>query len=131
MGQHPEGRDWKIFISRLGDPNPENAIAQLSLKDQAIATSGDYLQQWTIAKDPAKKEQITYFHVLDPLTHSLLTSEKGKVTSASVMASTCAFADGLATVAMMFSDGIEAHRWAEQIQQQYPETQFWLITRDE
>lgn len=135
LGEHPDGRDWKIFITRLGDTNPEHAIAHLSLKNQAIATSGDYLQQWSVFKpsldDPDVSEKITYFHILDPRSHSLLISKKGKITSASVLSTSCAFADGLATVAMMFDTIEEANRWAEQVRQQFPDTQFWLIARDE
>ena len=52
-GRHPDKRPWNIFISRLGNSNPSLAIATIALRDQAIATSGDYMQFW---KSPFQKE---------------------------------------------------------------------------
>ena len=91
-GKHPEGRAWNIFISRLGQ-----TVDTLNLNDQAIASSGDYLQNWTI-------DSITYCHIIDP--RHLRPLQNGSITSASVLAPTCALADGLATAAMLF-DTIE------------------------
>ena len=47
-GNHPQGRHWTVYIANLNDTNPENALAYTPLIDQSIATSGDYLQQWTV-----------------------------------------------------------------------------------
>jgi thiamine biosynthesis lipoprotein len=127
LGEHPDKREWNIFISRLGDSNPKHAIAHLKLKNQAIATSGDYQQFWTIEQADKK---ITYFHVIDPRTLSPLISKEGSITSASVLASQCWFADGLATTALMFDSIEEAEAWAKNIQQQFPETAFWLISNE-
>lgn len=122
-GSHPEGRPWTIYISRLDDPDPTHAITTLHLTDQAIATSGDYLQNWTIAGT-------TYFHIFDPVTLRPLQATHTSIASASVAANNCALADGLATVAMMFSTADEAQDWAEEIKNEYPETTFWIISRE-
>lgn len=123
-GRHPQGRPWTVFISRLDDTDPNHAIAKLHLSDQAIATSGDYLQNWTIG-------QLTYFHIFNPNTLKPLESTYTSVASASVVSNSCAFADGLATVAMMFPDVDEAKQWAEKIEEEFPETSFWIVSRQE
>ncbi len=131
-GQHPDQRPWTIFISRLGDTNPEHAVATLGLKDQAIATSGDYLQNWTIPH--AKKNQdeglITYFHIVDPKTARPLVADQKTIASVSVIAGNCALADGLATAAMLFPSVEEAQSWADKVKNKHPEIAFWLISRD-
>lgn len=120
-GQHPSKRPWHLFISRFEDRNPDNAIAHLDLQDQAIATSGDYLQQWTV-------DGITYFHIFDLQTGFPLISKDDNIASASVVARTCAFADGLATTAMLLSPE-EAQIWAEEIEAQFPGVHFLLTTK--
>jgi len=128
-GQHPDKRPWTIFISRLGDADPKNSIAIIGLVDQAIATSGDYLQFWTV-KGP-DNETVTYFHIIHPRTLHPLVSTPSSVASASVLAPTCTMADGLATAAMMFDSVEKATAWAESIQQKIPNTHFWLVARKE
>lgn len=127
-GHHPDNRSWNIFISRLGDASPEHAIAHLSLEGQAIATSGDYLQNWTVqtAKGP-----IIYSHIIDPRTDTPLTITHSSMASASVLAPTCAFADGLATAAMIFPTAEEAQIWAKKIQEQNPGLLFWFVSRQD
>lgn len=127
-GQHPDKRPWKIFISRMGDADPKNAIDVLSLTDQAIATSGDYLQFW-IVKGPGN-ENVTYFHIMDPRTLHPLISAPASVASASVLAPTCLLADGLATAVMMFDSVEEAQAWAETIRRELPKTRFWIASRE-
>lgn len=121
-GSHPEGRPWTIFISRLDDTSPDHAIATIPLNDQAIATSGDYLQNW-------KVKDSHYFHIFDPATFSPLQQGKDSIASASVLAQTCAFADGLATVAMMFPSAEQSEAWLNSIVKQYPDVQFWIVSR--
>jgi FAD:protein FMN transferase len=128
-GEHPDQRPWNIFISRLGDTNPENAIAILSLQNQAIATSGDYLQNWTIKDEGDDSSTMTYFHVIDPFTLHPRKVTSLSVASASVVANSCAWADGLATAAMMFSNAQEAQAWADEIQSRWPKISFWIISR--
>lgn len=126
-GKHPDNRPWNIFISRLGDRNPNNAIAHLSLSNEAIATSGDYLQYWEV---PDNDKMVKYFHIFDSKSGSPLEIREGSISSSSVLASTCMFADGLATAALMFSTSEEAQKWAESVQEQYPEVKFWFLTRN-
>lgn len=130
-GEHPDKRPWTIFISRFGNTNPEKAIAVLSLRGQAIATSGDYLQNWQIESEGKAQEKISYFHVIDPVALQPRIATQQSIASASVLASTCAMADGLATAAMMFSSIQEAQEWADQMKMQIPELSFWIVSRDQ
>lgn len=122
-GQHPDNRPWKIFISHLGSTNQEEAIAHVELTDMAIATSGDYLQNWHVNE---KK----YFHIFRPQTYCPLESTDHSIASASVVASSCFLADGLATAAMTFSSPQEAEEWTRKMQTQFPETKFWVVNRN-
>ena len=130
-GQHPDGRPWNIFISRLGDLDPRHAIAFVSLNNEAIASSGDYLQNWTVRTGGLCSSQNTYCHIMDPWTFQPLKIEKNTIASASVSAPTCAFADGLATAAMLFSSIEEAKAWSEKIREKHPEVAFWFAVREE
>lgn len=123
-GNHPSKRPWRIFISRLGDTDPAHAIDTVNLNNQAIATSGDYLQKWTVASTKQ-----TFYHIINPKTLRPLESTAKSIASASVLAPTCAFADGLATAAMIFDSVDEAKVWAESIQEKFPQTKFWIISR--
>ncbi len=122
-GKHPEERPWTIMISRLDDINPENAVEILPLSDEAVATSGDYLQYW-------EAEGETYCHVINPETRSPLKAHPGSIASVTVKAPTCAMADALATAAMVFDSVLEAKTWAEKLRQQKPELAFWFISRE-
>lgn len=127
-GKHPDDRFWNIYISRLNDTDPEHAIAHIGLEDQAIATSGDYLQNWTIQENG---NAVTYFHILNPKTGTPLIATPYTIASASVLAPSCTLADGLATVAMMFPTTTEASEWLESVKQKYPSIEFWLVVRNQ
>lgn len=131
-GEHPDGRPWRIFISSLGDTNQEHAIATLDLADQAIATSGDYMQFWTVdegkRQDNVENKKTTYFHIFDPHTQRPLERRTESVASASVVAPTCMLADGLATAAMLFPSVVEAQKWAEEIKKKHPALEFWIVS---
>jgi thiamine biosynthesis lipoprotein len=126
-GRHAN-RPWKVFVGRLDDMNPQNAIAQIELHDQSIATSGDYIQNWNVKQ---KDSETTYYHIIDPQTARPLESSFTRVASATVIAPTCVIADALATVAMMYPTIEEARSWAEQISTKDPRIQFRLISRKE
>ena len=126
-GKHPDNRDWNVFISNEGDVDPDHAVAIVTLKDQAIATSGDYNQYWTIG-DSVVGEPVVYFHIINPKTHRPLQKLDHSISSVSVLASTCTLADGLATTAMMFPTVEEARAWSEQVQQLYPDIVFWFVS---
>lgn len=122
-GRHPDDRPWTVYISRLEDTDPDHAIETLTLDNQAIATSGDYLQRWTVGGT-------TYTHILDPERCRPLVVGKGSIASATVIAPTCSMADALATAAMLFPTAEEAREWAEEVKSSHPEVSFWIITRD-
>lgn len=121
-GKHPTGRPWTVYISRLEDTSPHHAIDILSLENKAVATSGDYLQQWQIGEE-------TYCHIIDPRTKKALKTTRTSVASASVCAQSCAVADGLATAAMLFSSVDDAKKWLEEIKSKQPDIDFWLMSR--
>lgn len=122
-GEHPTGRPWHLFISRLEDTDPAHAIAHLDLTDHAIATSGDYFQHWEAAGE-------RFFHIFNPQSGSPMLQKRSGIASASVAAPSCALADGLATTAMLFSSVEEAERWAKKIQEIYPNVQFWFVSHE-
>ncbi len=122
IGQHPEGRLWRIYISGLESSKAHDALAYVDLDNAALATSGDYYQNWTVG-------DTVYCHVFDPQRLKPLEVVPGSVASASVLSSSCAAADALATASMVFDSITEAQAWAADIQQNYPSIHFWLVTR--
>ncbi len=122
-GKHPQNRPWKVFISRLDDTNPNHAIAFVEMTNESLATSGDYLQKWSVAGDE-------YFHVIDATTLKPLKITKNSISSASVSTKECAVADALATAALTFATEDEAAEWLESIKIEYPELRYWLLTKN-
>jgi len=97
-GTHPEGRKWRIALS---------SGSTLELYNQAIATSGNYLQKWTI-------NEITYTHVIDPHSKQPLHVTDRSIGEVHVISDTCARADAIATALMLFEVPIEAENWAKE-----------------
>ncbi|MDF1591728.1 MAG: FAD:protein FMN transferase [Desulfobacterales bacterium] len=99
-GTKKNRQPWRIGINRpQKDASPSQVYRVVTLENLALATSGDYRNFFEI-------EGRRYSHVLDPRTgHPVRNS----VVSASVMAQTCTFADGLATALMVLGPdkGIE------------------------
>lgn len=126
-GSHPCHRPWNVYISRLGDPDPRHALAYISLKDQAIATSGDYFQYWTLTED---QQETIYCHIFNPLTLQPLEVKTGSIASASLIADDCLTADGLAKVMMLFDSKEEAEAWIKQIQPTIQNLRYWIISRE-
>lgn len=123
-GKHPEGRSWSAYITRLNDTDPEHAIAYVDLQNEALATSGDYLQVWEVNGK-------AYTHILNPKTGTPLEIQPGRIASVTVSAPTCALADGIATAAMMFENAKELQLWAEALQESYPKLKMWIVTRED
>ena len=96
IGPHPEGRPWKVGIQGL---------STIDLTNTAIATSGSYMQHWTL-------DNISYTHIIDPRTQKPL--HDSPITSVSVLAPTCAEADAYATALMLFPTKEEALSWAQE-----------------
>ena len=128
LGIHPSGRPWHVYITHLENPDPAAAIAHLDLKGQALATSGDYFQNWTIKTTEGK--ELTYCHIFNPLTLAPLVVKPGSVASASLMARNCVTADALAKVLMLFDSANEAQAWIKSLQEQFPELSCWLATHE-
>lgn len=127
-GLHPAQRPWTIYISRLGDNDPNHAIATIPLNDQAIATSGDYMQYWTV-RSPSG-QNITYSHIIDPRNGRPTLLKSGSIASTSIVGDSCVVADALATAAMLFNDEAEAKEWLEKMKKAYPTLSFWIVGRD-
>ncbi len=128
LGIHPSGRPWHVYITHLANPDPAAAIAHLDLAGQALATSGDYFQQWTIKTTEGKG--LTYCHIFNPLTLTPLVVRPGSVASASLLARDCVTADALAKVLMLFDTVDGAHAWLDCVQGQFPELSCWLATHE-
>lgn len=121
-GIHPENRPWRVCVSSFGSLDPACALAIIDLKDEAIASSGDYLQNWSL-------EGTTYFHIFDPKTGLPLIATEDTVASATVVAESCMLADVLATASMQFKTCEEAESWLEGLKGKVPRLQYWLASR--
>ncbi len=102
--------------------NPPKTIP---LINQAIATSGDYLDRW-----PDQKNNTVCFHIINPGNHQPLQVTSHSITSVSVCASNCMIADALATAGMIFDSIDDAEDWARGVQRTLPETTFYFYQRN-
>jgi thiamine biosynthesis lipoprotein len=101
--RHPEGRPWKVAVK-----TSEGKVGKtLFLSSQALATSGDYLQNWSFPQHP---DQI-YFHVFNACTLSPLQMKSDTVASITIAASACWLADAVATAGMFLETEKEAEAW--------------------
>jgi len=85
---------WKIGIDRPTDNNmiPGNELqAIIQMKDRSLATSGNYRKFYV-------ENGIKYSHTIDPKTGY---PSKNTLLSATILASDCATADGIATACMV------------------------------
>jgi len=88
------GAMWKIGIDRPEDNNiiPGSELqAVIKLKDRSLATSGNYRKFFV-------ENGIKYSHTIDPRTGY---PAKNQLLSATILASDCATADGIATACMV------------------------------
>lgn len=114
LGEHPAKIPWTTSFMKI------------PLQDAALATSGESnLQSWIVVDKNSGKKAV-YFHIIDPRTFRPILAQDHCIASASVLAGNCTFADGLATVAMMFDSPQEALKWSEKIKALYPTVRFWL-----
>jgi FAD:protein FMN transferase len=128
-GKHPQKRPWNVYISHLADTDPEKALDIVSLKEESLATSGDYLQQWKYTSDTG--EECIYTHVINPMTLTPIEVTQHNICSATVKAKNCTEADALATAAMIFNTKEDLKMWTRRLQKSMPHTQFWFVTREE
>ena len=89
-----QGVLWRIGIDRPEDNNnlPGNDLqAIISLKDRSLATSGNYRKFYI-------ENGVKYSHTIDPKTGY---PARNQLLSATIIASNCATADGIATACMV------------------------------
>lgn len=140
VGKHPSGRPWRTAVltppalprlfkhwrdekldEMLGPtdlgylvdlvPDYRGSSAVIDrVGGLAIATSGDYFQI----------RKYGFHHIIAPGANTAMKAAPHSVASVSIMASTCAFADGIATAAMTFSTPDEAVTFLERIQKRVP-----------
>lgn len=92
VGRRLDGKPWRVGINRPQKGGAFNDVYKVvTLENRAMATSGDYRNFLQIGGRD-------YSHIIDP--RSGYPVDNG-VVSASVMASTCTLADGLATALMV------------------------------
>lgn len=95
-GTNSEGNDWRIGVDKPVVENDGNTPRQLApsvihIRDQAIATSGNYRKYY-------EKDGVVYVHTLNPKTGYPITHQ---LLSATIVANTAAIADAVATVFMV------------------------------
>lgn len=91
-GQKRAGQPWVIGIEKPREDGKRSIMERLSLKDQSMATSGNY-RKFRVDKRTGRK----YVHIVDP--HTGYPAKK-RVLSASVLAPDCMTADAYATALM-------------------------------
>ncbi len=97
-GEKAPGREWIVGIETPSKEYAQGVHLALKLKDQAIATSGNYRQFYN---DNGERKS----HIIDPRSGKPVAHQ---ITSASVIASTAAIADAWSTAIMVLGqDGIE------------------------
>ncbi len=111
-GSHKDGVPWTVGVIRPDSKGREKDLAMvLELKDRSLATSGH--SQKTFISGGQR-----YSHILNAKTGRPV---KADIASATVLASSCALADGLATLALIldedrmaellkFYDGVDVFR---------------------
>ncbi len=110
-------RDWLVAIDNPNQTAQQKFISKIALKNQAMATSGNY-RKFYIDKKTGQK----YVHTLDGKTGYPVQSN---LLSASVIAKNCTMADGYATAFMVL--GFEKTKI---FLKQHPELQVVLIYSD-
>jgi len=91
-GSRPDGTPWRVGINYPERGGAVNKIYRvMRLQDRAMATSGDYRNYFVM-------DGKAYSHIVDPRTGYPVSN---RVASASVVASSCTLADGMATAMMV------------------------------
>ncbi len=121
-GIHPDQRPWSAGIASFDTPPQKTPIQIIPLLNKAIATSGDYLQNWTL-------QGVMYSHVFDPITLYPRIMSDQSIASATVIASNCVTADALATTLLLCTDIEEATRVIQDLQNRWPDTDYCVIAR--
>lgn len=126
FGRPTIGRQWQIFVSSFGNSDPDEALTTATLNQEAIASSGDYLQSWSVTEVDGTIKN--YTHIIDKKTYAPLEIDPNYYVSASVIAPECYIADALATTLMLFPDTKEAEKFAQEVRAKHPEISFFFAT---
>ena len=89
FGLKPGGKLWKIGVQDPDDP--QELAGVLSIREAAVATSGDYQRYF-------EKDGTRYHHILDPATGY---PARSGLRGTTVIAPTCVVADALATASFV------------------------------
>jgi len=99
--QVAKDQPWLAGVEAIDSEIEDRSVrAIVSLKDRGMAASGNY-RKFRIDKKTGQK----YVHTINPLTGK---AQQNDVTSATIIAPTCAFADAYATACMAM--GVEASK---------------------
>lgn len=115
-GIRKDGKPWRIGINHP-DRNaaPSLVYRSLPLREQALATSGDYRNFFEV-------DGVHYSHILDPATGYPVAN---RVVSASVLADNCTIADGLATAMMVMG-----HEKGLELVNRLPGIECFIVVRE-
>jgi FAD:protein FMN transferase len=126
-GPHPSGRPWKVGIRH---PNDANKVLQiLDTEEAALATSGDYLQYWTVTINGEKKR---FFHVFDLMKEMPLEATSSSLASITVQYESCLVADAIAKTFLFAKNKEEAMRIFDlSIHPMFPSAKAWMFSHEE
>jgi FAD:protein FMN transferase len=92
VGVREDGLPWRVGIgSPRGDEETDPVYGAITLRDQAVSTSGDYRNFFI-------HDGVRYSHIVDPKTGYPVSNG---VVSVTIVAGDCTLADGLATAVMV------------------------------
>lgn len=115
-GVRKDGKPWRIGINHPDKKAaPSQVYRSLPLRNQALATSGDYRNFFEI-------DGVHYSHILDPATGYPVAN---RVVSASVLADNCTIADGLATAMMVMG-----HEKGIELANRLPGIECFIVVRE-
>ncbi|PIS00879.1 MAG: hypothetical protein COT84_05365 [Chlamydiae bacterium CG10_big_fil_rev_8_21_14_0_10_35_9] len=120
-GTHPQEREWLIEIQSPEKEGLPEDFKYIHLKDQAIATSGNFMMyEWKVKEE-------SFFHIFNPLKKRPVKKTENGPTSVTVIAPDCITADALATACMTFEELTDAITWAEKIVEKNPNITFYMV----
>lgn len=114
-GVNPKGKAWRI---RIDAPGIDENEAIITLDNECTATSGNY-RNYRERADGSR-----YGHTINPLTGHPATTP---IIAATIVAPSCATADGLATAVMTMGSLMPTDSIAKKIQSAYPTVDLYLV----
>jgi thiamine biosynthesis lipoprotein len=146
-GRHPQGRPWQVYIANYNDPKMGKALAVVALENAALATSGDYLQQWSLPQgcllprifsispsftrsSASSQKAITFFHLFNAHQLCPYRITDSSIASVTVKAADCMTADALASILLASTCRKEAEALACRLRLQGLLQECWIFTHD-